>query len=259
MGKKLNIKIGDQFGKWTVIKTDVINPNSKSKTPYKCCLCECSCEKHTQSYVRPSALYNGKSTCCGCDRLKNLAERNANNSSVKIGNIYGKLTVIKDLGMRKQNSRNKNERWSLCQCSCGSPPIEVKNNMLQNGWKKSCGCLSSEGERKIESILKENNINYIKEYKFLDLVGDEGQPLRFDFAVLDKTNNLSFLIEFDGRQHFTGPEGNWTYSKTLEEIQKYDELKNNYCKQHNYLLKRIPFFQMSKISLKTLYDNTFNI
>ena len=131
--------------------------------------------------------------------------------------------------------------------------------MLQNGWKKSCGCLSSEGERKIESILKENNINYIKEYKFLDLVGDGGQPLRFDFAVLDKTNNLSFLIEFDGRQHFTGPEGNWTYSKTLEEIQKYDELKNNYCKQHNYLLKRIPFFQMSKISLKTLYDNTFNI
>ena len=41
--------------------------------------------------------------------------------------------IIKDLGMRLQSSRNKRERWSLCQCDCGSEPIEVKNNMLQNG------------------------------------------------------------------------------------------------------------------------------
>lgn len=87
--------------------------------------------------------------------------------------------------MRPQPSRNKQERWSLCQCDCGSLPIEVKNNMLQNGWKKSCGCLQSQGEFVIEKILKENKVNFIKEYSFNDLLGKKNHPLRFDFAIFE--------------------------------------------------------------------------
>jgi hypothetical protein len=44
----------------------------------------------------------------------------------------------------------------------------------------------------------DNNCNYIKEYKFLDLVGENGGTLRFDFAVFEK-EKLIYLIEFDGR------------------------------------------------------------
>ena len=57
--------------------------------------------------------------------------------------------------------------------------------MLQNGWKKSCGCLQSQGEFIIEKLLQENNIYYIKEYSFNDLVGLKGGHLRFDFAIFE--------------------------------------------------------------------------
>ena len=173
-------------------------------------LCKCNCGKEV--VLKSSAIRNGNTKSCGCLKKKKLAERNAKNSSVKVGNRYGKLVVIKDLGMRKQESRNKMERWSLCQCDCGSAPIEVKNNMLQTGWKKSCGCLQSQGEFIIEKILQENEINYIKEYKFNDLKNI--QPLRFDFAIFNN-NTLQFLIEFDGKQHYTGPEASWKNTRTL--------------------------------------------
>lgn len=217
-------------------------------------LCKCECGK--EIIVKSANLRNGNTKSCGCLHSELLAKRNAENSSVKVGQKYGKLTIIKDLGMRPQKTRNKMERWSLCQCDCGSEPIEVKNNMLQNGWKKSCGCLQSQGEFIIEKILKENNIFYLKEYTFEDL--KVKQKLRFDFAIF-KNDTLEYLIEFDGRQHFTGPEASWKNAKTLEEIQQYDNLKNQYCKDKNITLKRIPYTDLNEITFEKIKNNYYNI
>lgn len=258
MGKKIQIKVGDQFGRWTVLETDVYDPNSKAANPQKKNLCQCSCSKKTLRYLTSSVLKNGKSMSCGCARNEALAERNASKSTVKVGNVYGKLTVIKDLGMRKQSSRDKNERWSLCQCSCGSAPIEVKNNTLQNGWKKSCGCMQSQGEFVIEKILKDNNCNYIKEYKFFDLVGENGGVLRFDFAIFEK-DKLIYLIEFDGRQHYTGPEASWTEGQSFETIKHHDQIKNDYCLKNNICLKRIPYTEIRTITYQRIITDEFNI
>lgn len=222
-------------------------------------LCECSCYnengEHPKIIVRSNALRNGNTKSCGCIHKEQLIQRNLENSSVKIGNKYGKLTVIEDLGLRLQASRNKRERWSLCQCDCGSAPIEVKNNMLQNGWKKSCGCLQSQGEFVIEKILKDNNLSYLKEFSFSDLVGVHGKKLRFDFAIFEN-ENIKYLIEFDGRQHYTGPEASWHNGQSLEEIQEHDKRKNEYCLSHNFILKRVPFFNIKQVSYDSLFNST---
>ena len=228
-----------------------ITPSGIKQTQY---LCQCECGK--EIIIKGQNIRNGNTKSCGCLRKQLLVKRNSDNSSVKIGQKYGKLTIIKDLGFRKQLSRNKNERWSLCQCDCGSEPIEVKNNMLQTGWKKSCGCMQSQGEFIIEKILKENNVQYIKEYTFDDL--QVINKLRFDFAIF-RNNQLQFLIEFDGRQHFDGPEATWTKGHSLEKIQEYDAIKNNYCKHNNYILKRIPYTEMKNISYENIMGNTYNI
>ena len=209
-------------------------------------------------YVASSRLRNGQSLSCGCVRRENLAKRNAEQSSVKVGNKYGKLTIIQDLGMRKQLSRDQNERWSLCQCDCGSPPIEVRNNMLQNGWKKSCGCLQSQGEFVIEKILKDYDIQYIKEYSFNDLRGFKNGKLRFDFAIF-YNEKLAFLIEFDGRQHYDGPEATWTQEHSLEEIQSYDSLKNQYCLNKGIILKRIPYYDLNELTIEKILDHTYTV
>ena len=61
---------------------------------------------------------------------------------------------------------------------------------------------ASKGEIKIEAVLAKEDVNFQEEYSFPDLVSSSGRPLRFDFAVFDDDNNLQFLIEYQGIQHY---------------------------------------------------------
>lgn len=90
----------------------------------------------------------------------------------------------------------------------------MNGNNLQSGGTTSCGCINSKGEKLIKQILNQNHINFIQEYTFPDLKSDKGYYLRFDFAIF-KNNQLNCLIEFDGRQHYSGPEAKWTHSDSL--------------------------------------------
>ena len=46
------------------------------------------------------------------------------------------------------------------------------------------------------------------------------------------------LIEFDGSQHFS--ESSW--KRQNSQVKTNDEIKNNYCKEHNIKLLRIPYW-----------------
>lgn len=190
-----------------------------------------------------------------------MLQYNIENQTIKIGDKFGKLEVIDYLGFRKQKSRDKQESWYLCQCECGSSPKEIQGNALISGNTISCGCIHSSGERQIQKILEENNIFFKKEYSFSDLVNPKtNRRLRFDFAIFEEiTNKLLYLIEFDGRQHFTGPEAEWTHSSCLEDIQYRDNLKNNYCKQNNIILKRIPYTAINTLDLISIEGDKYKI
>jgi len=56
----------------------------------------------------------------------------------RTGEVYGRLTVLKDTGTR----RGKKLVW-LCSCECGNTK-EVLIDNLRNNSTKSCGCLNSE-------------------------------------------------------------------------------------------------------------------
>ena len=248
--KNMKIKVGDKYGRWTVLKIGVRNPQSKAKNPPLMAYCQCECG--TTRYKEYRALYAGRSLSCGCLKGEKLAERNMKRSSVKIGNQYGFLKVVEDLGLRTQK-RGRNEKWFRCKClNCGNENVEVSGNNLQTGGTKSCGCISSYGEKIIIQYLKKKNINYASQYTFPDLLSANGYRLRFDFAIF-KDNKLSCLIEFDGRQHTKGPEGKWNHSASLEEIQFNDNLKNAYCKKNNIKLIRISYEQIK--DLESILDN----
>lgn len=243
------INEGDIYGIQKVIKKNVYDPNSKAKQKVRMCLCKCTiCGK--ESYKQPCNLLNGKTISCRCRVDALTAKRNKKNSSVKVGNIYGNIQVLEDLGFREQ-SRGKKESWYRCKCLlCGREDYEVNGTNVK--YVKSCGCISSQGEQKIAQILEQNNINFCKEYKFTDLYWkDKTKPLRFDFAIFEN-NQLKCLIEFDGRQHETGPEGIWTKRYSLEDTQYRDKLKNEYCKRNHLKLIRIPYTDLNKIDLQYL-------
>jgi hypothetical protein len=103
---------------------------------------------------------------------------------------------------------------------------QVHAHIIGSGCKK---CSSSSGEKMISSILKEKNIEFIREYKFSNCV-DKGK-LRFDFYIPSK----NICIEYNGLQHYKEIEffGGEKYFKSML---KKDKIKISYCQQNNIKL-----------------------
>jgi len=246
---------GKRFGFYTVLY------RTENKNNQPCWVCRCDCG--TTKPVRSQYLTKAKEPSCGCQNRQKSRERmakyNEQQRNLKIGDVVGNLTIIDYIGLRKQKSRDKNESWYLCKCSCGNIK-EIRGNDLQQQSIKSCGCISSLGERTIETILKEHSINYKKEFTFKDLTNPKtGRRLRFDFCIFNSSEEIDFLVEFDGRQHISGPEAKWSNSSSLEDIKFKDNLKDEYCKNKGITLKRIPYYCLSKLNYQTLYGNDFII
>lgn len=105
------------------------------------------------------------------------------------------------------------------------------------------GTGNSKLTRKIESWLKNNGIQYEKEYVYDDCT--HIKQLRFDYAIVEHAE-VKMLIEADGEQHFK-PSNLFGGDKELRLTQLRDEIKDNYCKENNIKLLRIPYFDIAKV------------
>lgn len=102
-------------------------------------------------------------------------------------------------------------------------------------------CQESAGERKVRQWLEKNNIEYIYQKKFKDC--RDKKELLFDFYL----NKYNSCIEFDGRQHFepvdfSGKGEEWA-QKVFFTTKRRDEIKDQYCKDNNIHLLRIPYYK----------------
>lgn len=228
------------------------------KRYYWNCICDCG----NKTTVLGSALRSNGTKSCGCLKSKGIKEYNekqSENAKIPIGTKFGKLTVIEDLGMREQVPGH-NRRWYKCLCDCGNIH-EVQGNMLKQRQVISCGkCLTSKGEFIISQLLDQNNIIYNHDTQIPELTEQCGRKLRFDFIIY-KDNKISRIIEFDGRQHIKGPDTNyWGHSTdTLETIQEKDNIKNQWCINHNIPLVRIPYTKINNITIEDLFGEKYLI
>ena len=224
---------GQKFGRLTVIK------QIKGTRPVKW-LCKCDCGNEVE--VVGKNLRTEKTFSCGCYNQ----EQRSNRFIDYTGQKFGKLTVIKIF-----EHTIGNIKW-LCKCDCGGEIILPSHNI---GRTLSCGCLRSAGETKVAEILKEANILFEREKSFDDLVyPDTKRKARFDFWV-----NNSFLIEFDGRQHFSSDNSGWNDKNNLLKVQEHDKIKNDYCKEKKIPLKRIPYTDLNEITLENILNDKYLI
>ena len=164
----------------------------------------------------------------------------------EIGKQYGWLTIIEYAGKVLRSDNNVRSQF-LCRCQCGKI-ITVDYSHLKSGHTQSCGCIkSSQGELLISSVLEENNIPFQREYKFDDL--KDKDHLRFDFAIL-KNNQPICLIEFDGLQHIKGHNYDLDKNFNQELLLNHDAMKEQYAKEHNIPLIRIPYKDKTKEKIK---------
>lgn len=135
------------------------------------------------------------------------------------GNIYTYLEVESFA-----YSKDGFAYWN-CKCKCGNSLV-VRGNHLRTGAVKSCGCLNSYKEYEVEQLLKEQKIEYKKQYVFPDLI--DKNNLRFDFALF-KNSSLIGLVEYNGSQHYEEP----CSFNAFGLLQTHDKMKADYCKNNN--------------------------
>ena len=110
------------------------------------------------------------------------------------------------------------------------------------------------GERRIAQLLVDNKIPFVREATFgTCLFEDTRYPARFDFWV-----DNSYLIEYDGEQHFTANERGWNTSDQLEKTKQHDKYKSQWCKENNIPLIRIPYTALDTLNISDLLLTSTN-
>ena len=116
------------------------------------------------------------------------------------------------------------------------------SNHLQG--QKCPKCMRSIGEEKIDSILREKNIIFTTQKTFEGCVNPKtGYNLRFDFYI----PHINLCIEYDGELHYKSIEY-FGGDKVLEQHIFLDNIKNEFCKNHNINLIRIPYMSIDNIN-----------
>lgn len=161
--------------------------------------------------------------------------------------IFGELLAIEPTAERNNHS----VVWK-CKCSCGKIHYVSAKDLI-NHRIESCGHpKESKGIRKIKQILEDNFIYYKTEKTFKDCKFlDSNVSARFDFFV-----NNEFLLEYDGEQHFKELDTNF-FRDSLEKRKQHDEYKNQWCKEHNIPLKRIPYYDYDNITLESIMGDKY--
>lgn len=242
-----------QIGNWKVLYLDK-DRHDGYKTYW---ICQCKCGKIKS--ICGTDLRRGKtSSCASCSKIKKDSKRQKKTEEIKnkpnggygpeyyeneIEKQFGKLTII-SLSPEEVQAPHQPKKMR-CRCECGNI-IDIRIDNLHSGKSQSCGCVKSRGEQRIHQVLSECNINFIQEYSFDDLLGENGGKLRFDFAIFDSNNKLIKLIEFQGKQHYDYCPSSWN------DIRPHDQLKRDYCIKNNIELLEIPYYDINKIDINYL-------
>ena len=242
MSKMRDFSKEGKIGKLQPLYIDETKPRGQGHNIYWICQCDCGNLISVNSCNLQSGIRNHRMMTCG----------QCYNPKVDLtGKKFGKLTVIKHDDSYSATKENGWKHKWICQCDCGNI-VSIFASNLTRLHTTSCGCNGrSIGEQNIIKLLQNHYVNYLSEYSFEDLKGPGGHKLRFDFAIFNHDNELIELIEFDGRQH-SNQYNPWGGKETLEDRQYRDELKNQYCKNHNIKLLRFNYTQRDNIKFEDL-------
>ena len=201
--------------------------------------------------------------------LKDKTHYHSCNDCARINHRVPLNTRIGDLEIKNYiNDPNNNSLIGYkCYCyKCNNlvdlDTIKYRNITRRQGNMATCGCDSvvSYGEQKIENLLILHNINYLhdKGY-FKDLIFPNTNGLcRFDFIIFNNKNEVSYIIEYDGEQHFTYNNKGWNNDETYQERKDKDLFKNQYCFDRNIPIIRIPYWHFNQLNIQDLLLETSN-
>lgn len=232
-------ELGNKYNRLTIIEIDYSTRPSVAK-----CVCDCGKEV----IVPKAEVISGHTKSCGCLQSERTSKANTKDFSNKCS----------DSGVKIISRSHKNSRglwiWNCICPLCGNIFKALPSKVLSNH-TSSCGCkIQSSKERAIEKYLKQLNVSYTKEQRFVDC--KHKYTLPFDFAVHNNDGSISFLIEYDGEQHFR-PVEFYGGAISYKETKRRDEIKTKYCIQNNIKLLRFNYKNTNEQIFETITNTIY--
>lgn len=233
MGKFIDLT-GKKCGRLTVL---YLTGEKRGKERVWHCRCDCG----NECDVVGKNLRGGQTKSCGC--LKKESDRRPKGNVIDmVGKKFGHLTVLE----RRGSDKHGQALW-LCECDCEKKTqLVVLGGNLRRGHTMSCGCeRRSHGELKIEELLSNNGILFEQEYKAFKF--SSGMWAKYDFYV-----NKNYMIEYDGVTHYHINNHGWKSKDAVNSQQERDVIKNQWCKDNDIPLIRIPYWRYNDLCLDDL-------
>ena len=222
---------------WFIDKMKKMHPNievlSKFTTMKNYVQCKCIIDGYLWN-ATPDSLINQKTGCTKCANKKNgLRCRKTNEEfKEKLKKINPHIIPLE----KYTTDKNKIK----CICSIHNYEWYTTPNKILNRQTGCPKCASYNGENKIDCILEEWGYKYEIQKRFEACQDKSCLPL--DRYLPD----FNIAIEYDGEQHFYPVKFGSTPNEALEKYKKtclHDEIKNQYCKDNNIPLIRIPYWE----------------
>lgn len=215
-----------------------LSENSRIIVKVKCDYCGDIIEK---KYQAVSSRKNEKDSCKKCTSKKIIEKKIKNGNS--LGDKHPEI-------IKFWSNKNKISPFDITYGSNIKVWWICNNNhewFAKLPFENDLNCprcnKDSTGEKEIAKILIKNNVSFKNQYSFKNLLNENNNQLKFDFAIF-KEDKLYCLIEFDGRQHYQP-----VFGEDVLKTTKYrDGLKNKYCEENNISLIRIPFWDFENLN-----------
>lgn len=201
------------------------------------------CLKHGEHEMKIANFLSGRK-CPDCAR-----DSRSKKNKMQMNDVIQQVETCGGRLLNPQDYINNSKRNLVITCpNCNK---EFKTSLVlftQHGGQLCPDCSNKEsvGENKIKKYLESRDVYFKYQYWFPDC--RDVRPLPFDFYIPDK----NIIIEFDGRQHFIETD---YFSYSLEETNKHDKIKNDFCVNKGINLIRIPYTDINNI--KEILDNIF--
>lgn len=190
------------------------------------------CRRHKVKFKTTLGLLSNSKGCKKCSLESRSAKRRTSVDDLitQVKTVHRDFITVEDYS----NYENSDSKILF---RCNKKPkhgvFEANAHGILNG--NGCPiCRMSKGERKIWFWLNDHSIEFVSQKRVKKHKG-EGVFI-FDFYLPEEKK----IIEYDGRQHSV-PIERWGGKKSLIKVQENDKLKDEYARNINFEMLRIPY------------------
>jgi len=185
------------------------------------------CSKHGQFHQTPNKHLIGK----GCYRCGK--KRTSNKLKDTVSEFIGKSKKVHgDKYDYSLVSYTNNVTKVIIVCPEHGKFVQTPKNHKKGHGCNICG--ESKGEKQIKQHLRNEEVNFISQYRFNDCRNE--LPLPFDFYLPE----LNICIEYDGIQHYKPVKRFGGIAGHMQTLHN-DNIKTNYCENMGIKLIRIKY------------------